>query len=127
MASRIRGVLLTPSEDQSSQAQGAPTVVTAATTPAKVGHEHVSDSETAEAEADNKKNLPSPAATECVTTSTQPEEKPNGTDIKPLAASDESQVRSDMELPQTPTNETKISEEDVAMEPPSDDLTTVED
>jgi hypothetical protein len=78
------------------------------------------------AAADGKENLPSPAATEYVT-STQPDENTKGLDIDPVPAAIGDKPPTDVGLPDGLTNEKADNGGDTATEPTSDDKTAVDD
>lgn len=78
------------------------------------------------AAADGKENLPSPAATEYVT-STQSDENTKGLDIDPVPGAIGDKAPTDVGLPDGLTNEKADNGGDTATEPASDDKTAVDD
>lgn len=133
MSIRIKGALQARSDDEST----APSMNGVPATPAKTVEATASKAAEVDSKPDivasnppatlvsGKENLPSPAATECVT-STQSEEISKGVDGDNVSAINE-KTPNDEGLPDGLTNEVKTENEDTATEPASDDKTAVDE
>jgi hypothetical protein len=133
MSSRIKGLLLARTDEQSVSspkdvpiaAEPVPEATNSQAT--EVDVEHTTIDKVSDVPADDKKNLPSPAATEDVTNSTQADEKPTDAD-RSLTESVEDVV-DDPVLPPSIKTESEMMDRlpNIEIDPPSDDKTAVEE